>query len=174
MPARLGPPPATTLCDGVAANERGRRILVVVAGTALDWASKSAAVLALDGDSISLGTAVDLRVSRNPGIAFGLATQLPSGVVLGATILVTAGLILLAVRGELPSPAGSGLIIGGAIGNVGDRLLGGTVVDFIALSWWPSFNLADVLLTGGVALSLLASLRPGGSMDTVIGDDSSA
>ena len=92
---------------------------------------------------------------------------------LGATILVTAGLIVLAVRGELPSPTGSGLIIGGAVGNVGDRLLGGTVVDFIALSWWPSFNLADVLLTAGVVVSLLASLRPSGSMDIATTDDSS-
>lgn len=154
--------------------ESTRRILGIAAtGAILDWASKSAAVLALDCNPISIGTAVDLRVSRNPGIAFGLATQLPSGVVLGATILVTAGLMVLAVRRELPSPTGSGLIIGGAVGNIGDRLLGGTVVDFIALSWWPSFNLADVLLTGGVALSLLAPLRPSGSMDIATTDDSS-
>ena len=154
--------------------ESTRRILRIAAtGAVLDWASKSAAVLALDRDPISIGTAVDLRVSRNPGIAFGMATQLPSGVVLGATILVTAGLIVLAVRGKLPSPTGSGLIIGGAVGNVGDRLLGGTVVDFIALSWWPSFNLADVLLTAGVVVSLVASLRPSGSVDIASTDDSS-
>lgn len=159
--------------DGVATNERRRRMLVVaVAGAALDWASKSAAVVAINDDPISIGTTLDLRVSRNPGIAFGMATQLPAGVVLGATILLTIGLVVLAVRGELPSPTGSGLIIGGAIGNVGDRLLGGTVVDFIDLSWWPSFNLADVLLTVGVAVSFLASLRPP-SVVSVPSDDSS-
>lgn len=137
-----------------------RRILVIaLVGALVDWATKTAAVLAIEGAPISVGTTLDLRVSRNPGIAFGMASRLPSGVVVAATLLITAGLVLLAVRGELPSPTGSALIIGGAIGNLGDRLLGGTVVDFIDLSWWPSFNVADVLLTVGVAISLLASLR---------------
>lgn len=107
-----------------------RRILVIaLVGALVDWATKTAAVLAIEGAPISVGTTLDLRVSRNPGIAFGMASRLPSGVVVAATLLITAGLVLLAVRGELPSPTGSALIIGGAIGNLGDRLLGGTVVD---------------------------------------------
>lgn len=44
--------------------------------------------------------------------------------------------------------------------NLGDRLVGGTVVDFLDLGWWPSFNVADIAITTGVALVLLAALRP--------------
>jgi signal peptidase II len=51
------------------------------------------------------------------------------------------------------------LILGGALGNLIDRLLLGYVVDFIDLSFWPAFNIADSALTIGVALLLLQSIR---------------
>ena len=160
-------PPTEVQRRGPGLGVRRRILVIALVGALVDWGSKAAAVAAIDGAPISIGTTLDLRVSRNPGIAFGMASRLPSGVVVAATFLVTAGLVILAVRGELPSPTGAGLIIGGAIGNLGDRLLGGTVVDFIDLSWWPSFNVADVLLTLGVATSLFSSLRSSGTRPAV-------
>ena len=59
-----------------------------------------------------------------------------------------------------------GLIVGGAVGNLLDRLfrepgwLRGGVVDFIDLQWWPIFNVADIAITVGGVLLLLSSLRP--------------
>ena len=53
----------------------------------------------------------------------------------------------------------AGLVLGGAFANVVDRAVGGTVVDFVDVGWWPSFNLADVWLTVGCVLLMLLSLR---------------
>lgn len=63
--------------------------------------------------------------------------------------------------------AGYVLILGGALGNVADRIARGFVVDYLDFYWrawhWPAFNLADVSLTIGATLIVLAGLRPGGS-----------
>ncbi|HAS09045.1 MAG TPA: lipoprotein signal peptidase, partial [Acidimicrobiaceae bacterium] len=53
----------------------------------------------------------------------------------------------------------AGLLLGGAVANLVDRLIGGTVVDFLDLGWWPSFNLADVALVVGCGLLVVDSLR---------------
>lgn len=55
--------------------------------------------------------------------------------------------------------AGLGLIIGGAVGNLVDRLFRGRVVDFIDFSWWPVFNLADIAIVAGVIIILLGYAR---------------
>jgi signal peptidase II len=55
-----------------------------------------------------------------------------------------------------------GLVVGGAVGNLGDRLFrhaGGAVVDFVDLRWWPVFNVADAAITAGALLLLLGSRR---------------
>ena len=58
-------------------------------------------------------------------------------------------------------------IMGGALGNVADRIARGFVVDYLDFHWrgwhWPAFNLADISITAGAALIVLASLRPGGN-----------
>ena len=63
------------------------------------------------------------------------------------------------------TPAGLSLVLGGALGNVWDRLLRGAVVDFIDVhygSWhWPAFNVADSAITVGAALVILAAFRGG-------------
>ena len=133
--------------------------LVTAAAVLVDWASKVAMSAILDDGPKTLGALLTLRLGHNPGIAFGLGDELPSTVILGLTAAVTAALAYLLVRGLLPSPVGGGLILGGAIGNIGDRMVGGSVVDFIDLGWWPSFNLADAFLTVGVGWSMVVSLR---------------
>lgn len=115
--------------------------------------------MALDTRSIDIGGVLTLRLGHNPGIAFGLGNRLPSGVIIAVTAAVTVVLAVVAFRGLFPSPVAAGLVLGGAVGNLVDRLIGGTVVDFLDLGWWPSFNLADVAISTGVGLMLLLSFR---------------
>ena len=134
-------------------------VLVAAVAVLVDWVSKVAMSAMLDDGPMALGRLLTLRLGHNPGIAFGLGDQLPSPVVLALTAAVTTALAYSLIRGLLPSPVGGGLILGGAIGNLGDRVVGGSVVDFIDLGWWPSFNLADAFLTIGVGWSMVVSLR---------------
>ena len=77
-------------------------------------------------------------------------------------------LVSLRRNGSMLSAVGIGLVIGGAIGNVLDRLLragdgflGGAVVDFIDLQWWPVFNVADMAITVGGVILVVGSVWSG-------------
>jgi signal peptidase II len=107
---------------------------------------------------------LQLRYTTNPGGAFGLfggATWL----FVGASIAVIA-IILVASR-RPPSRAAAlalGLVLGGALGNLTDRLvrgpgLSGEVVDFIDFQVWPVFNVADSCIVVGAALLLFTGVR---------------
>jgi signal peptidase II len=106
-----------------------------------------------------------LRLVRNPGAAFGLAQG--ATVVFTVVALVVVLVILRAAR-RLRSrgwAVGFGLVLGGAVGNLTDRLfrapgpLRGHVVDFLELPHWPVFNLADSAIVTGGALIVVLSLR---------------
>jgi signal peptidase II len=107
---------------------------------------------------------LELRFTTNPGGAFGIFGDLSWLFVLISVVVV--GAIVFASR-NLPSTmsaVGLGLVLGGAIGNLTDRLvrgpaLGGEVVDFIDLQVWPVFNLADTGIVVGAAFLLLSGLR---------------
>lgn len=142
------------------ANGRGVLVASAVTALGLDIASKMAAVAWLDDGPIRLGTLLTLRLVHNAGIAFGVARGAPGPVVLGATAVVAVTVAALAWRGVLGSPLPAGLITGGALANVIDRATGGSVVDFLDVGRWPTFNMADVFLVGGIALLVL---RPGQS-----------
>ena len=82
--------------------------------------------------------------------------------------MIVVLLVSLRRTGSMLSAVGIGLVIGGAIGNVSDRLfragdgfLGGAVVDFIDLQWWPVFNVADMAVTVGGVILVLGSLLAG-------------
>ncbi|MTV27583.1 signal peptidase II [Nitriliruptoraceae bacterium ZYF776] len=134
-----------------------RGLLVVAAVTVtIDLAVKAAAVRWVTAPIELPG--VTLRVTRNPGVAFGIGADQPFVLVAAVTGLIVAILIVAAWRGQLGRAASAGLIIGGGVANLADRLAGGAVVDLFDLGWWPVFNLADVALTAGIALLLLASV----------------
>jgi len=103
---------------------------------------------------------LELTLSHNRGVAFGLAGG--AGVKL---VLVTA--LALGVIGFLfarnPQRPGMwlavGLLAGGAIGNLADRIRADAVTDFVAVGSWPPFNLADVSITFGVLLLAYFYLR---------------
>lgn len=95
-----------------------------------------------------------LTYVRNPGIAFGLAPGW-SWAVLAVSGMMLAFLVLRGPRMFSRDPAslfGLGLVAGGTVGNVVDRLRFGEVVDFIDLGVWPVFNVADVAIVCGAAL----------------------
>jgi signal peptidase II len=124
---------------------------------ALDQGSKALATSLVDrGDRIEVLPFLHLENVRNEGVAFGLGGNI-SAVLIGATIVLLVGLLVfLAARGEggwqvwLPAA----LLLGGALGNLADRVRDGAVTDFIDLPLWPTFNLADVAITAGVLLLL--------------------
>ena len=125
----------------------------------VDQLTKSWALQSLRDGPIDLFWTLRLRLTFNSGAAFSLGTGFPwLFVVLGFLVLgVLAVLVLRADLGR--GPAGSlGLVAGGAIGNLADRVLrdhDGAVVDFIDLQWWPVFNVADASICAGVVLLLL-------------------
>ena len=131
----------------------------------LDQLTKIWAVAALsDGPIDIFGEVLQFRLTRNPGAAFSLFTS--GGPVLGVLAAGVAVLIAaLLPRIELAIDRFAlALIMGGALGNLTDRIfrgdgfLDGSVVDFISPSFFPSFNVADTAITIGVVLMLWSSL----------------
>ena len=99
---------------------------------------------------------------RNSGAAFGFA---PAGanLFLIASVVVSIGLIVYVARnrGSVWTDATLGLILGGTLGNAFDRVVYGTVTDFVNFHFWPVFNVADSAISIGVVLLIAGSvLRP--------------
>jgi signal peptidase II len=150
---------------------RGRRLVLLLAAAAvvllLDVVTKVLVVARLEGEQPVelLGGQLLLRVSRNPGAAFSFAE--------GATLLFTVvAVVVIVVILRVSRRIGSagwalslGFLLGGAAGNLVDRVLRspgpgrGAVVDFIDFQVWPSFNVADSAIVVGGLLAVLLSLR---------------
>ncbi len=100
------------------------------------------------------GGLVRLDYTVNSGAAFGIL-QARGLVFILVAVIVSVG-IIISYRRVVVSPLlvriGLGLVLGGAIGNLVDRMRLGYVVDFIDLGWWPVFNLADSSIVIGVLL----------------------
>jgi signal peptidase II len=95
----------------------------------------------------------------NSGAAFGLAQQ-GTLIFTIASVAVAVGLVYYVSRNSVSVGAGAllGLIMGGTVGNGYDRLFHQTVTDFIAVHFWPVFNVADAAISTGVALLLVGYL----------------
>ncbi len=148
-------------------SRRHNLILLVVAAlvVAVDQLTKWWALEVLDDRDIDLIWTLRLNLVRNTGAAFGLGQNLDT--VIGLIALGFVAMVIWAGWGgrRLPlPPALVGMVLGGAVGNLvdravrpGDGFLGGAVVDFIDLQWWPVFNAADsAIVVGGIALVLVA------------------
>jgi len=146
-------------------------------GMYLALLTSAAAVLAVDQTTkeIALGTLddgpVDLiegvltfRLTFNSGGAFGLGRDFP-GVFLAATVIIILFILVAARRMEDRSWAVPlGLVLGGGLGNVADRVFrgeGGHVVDFIDLHFWPVFNVADSAIVVAVGIMLVLGAKAG-------------
>jgi len=95
---------------------------------------------------------------QNSGIAFGLFASATALVTVLTAIAVGWMLVFFARSGARHPvlPAALGLLIGGSVSNLVDRVRLGHVTDFIDFGWWPAFNLADSFIVIGVAILLLA------------------
>jgi signal peptidase II len=133
--------------------------LVVIA----DQVAKAAIVASMvPGERTELVLGFDLARVTNSGIAFGLLDEARDGLVLVFTCVALA-LVLTWFAFDSSRPwlwLGVGLLTGGALGNLADRIRDGAVTDFIDPPLWPAFNLADVAITLGVAVIALAALAP--------------
>ena len=107
---------------------------------------------------------LDLRYTTNSGGAFGILGSAP-WVFFTATVAVGALIVVTAWRARAPAvEVGLGLILGGAVGNLTDRILhasrpGGQVTDFIHLHHWPVFNAADSAIVVGAIVVAIAGSR---------------
>lgn len=145
----------------------GTLVLIAVCVVALDLLTKTLAVAHLDPQQPVhiIGDFFTLRLIRNSGAAFSMASGY-TWVLSIVALVVVIGIFRYSSRlRSMWWIAGLGLVLGGAMGNLGDRLfrapgpLRGHVVDFISVGWWPVFNIADSAVVCGaillVALSLL-------------------
>lgn len=123
---------------------------------ALDQLTKSLALSRLDDGPVEVFWTLRFFLASNTGFAFGTAQGY--GPWVGAVALVIAG-ILIRMKNQIEVTGGLislGLVLGGALGNLADRIFRGAgwgqgaVVDFIDLQFWPIFNLADVGIVVGV------------------------
>ena len=142
----------------------GRAALTVAVTMALDQGSKALVVDSLGrGESVDVFFGLELTNTRNTGVAFGALEG--SGTIVG--VLIGLALVLLigyfAMNSERPwlwLPVG--MLLGGALGNLVDRVREGAVIDFIDPVAWPAFNVADSAIVVGVAgLLYVAEARPG-------------
>jgi len=144
----------------------GRAAAVAAIGIMLDQVSKAIVRAEIQpGESIDLiGGAEIVRVT-NSGIAFGLLEGAGSLVLVIAAIAFAGLLGIFLASAERPGlwlPIG--LLAGGAIGNLIDRIRLGAVTDFIDPPNWPAFNLADVEITVGVVILISIYLLGGGAI----------
>lgn len=161
-----------TVTASPSATERRRpgaaRRLLIAGSVALvvvvvDQVTKSWAVHRLSHGEIHVFWKLDLELTYNTGASFGFARGWAPII---AAVAVTAVVLLLSAVRQVRSEGltvALGLVIGGALGNLTDRLVRGhhgAVVDFIALHFWPTFNVADsCIVVGAVAAALLVSQR---------------
>ena len=159
-----GPPDEAT-----AQRPRKRALLagIAVAVLLLDLLTKIWVVSELEGRRAIelLGGELFLRVSRNTGAAFSFAE---GATLVFTTVAAVVVVVIVRISGRLRSTGWAlslGLLLGGATGNLVDRLFRspgvgrGAVVDFIALGWFPSFNVADSGIVVGGLLAVLLSFR---------------
>ncbi|OZC64913.1 signal peptidase II [Rhodococcus sp. 15-725-2-2b] len=144
------------------------RLLIVIAAVILlfDLVTKILVVHYVEpGNPIEIvGDVVTLRLVRNPGAAFSMAT----GMTWLLTVVAVAVVIGVIKIGRTLRSAwwalGLGLVLGGALGNLIDRFFRapgpfqGHVVDFVSVGWWPVFNVADSSIVCGAILLVVLSL----------------
>ena len=135
---------------------------VAALAVALDQATKTWAVTTLDDGAIDVVWTLRFNLTFNSGLSFGQGRGLTGYITILAVLLV-GGLVWWSRNvTSAPMATAVGLLLGGACGNLADRLFrahDGAVVDFIDLQWWPVFNVADIAVFSGAALLVLATLR---------------
>jgi signal peptidase II len=141
-----------------------RLLAVASLVVAADQLTKQLALDRLNDGPIHLINGVlSLHLAFNPGGAFGFGQNAPLFFLLASLAIIVFIVIWIGRSAETGFVVPLGLVLGGGMGNVIDRLFrgyDGQVVDFIDLHVWPVFNLADSAIVIGVILIALSGLRP--------------
>lgn len=135
---------------------------IALAAAAADQATKQivSSTLAL-GDEVEVAGPLTIHHVENSGIAFGFFSSATALVILLTALAVGWMLFFFARSGRRHPvlPASLGLVIGGSVSNLVDRVRLGHVTDFLDLRFWPAFNLADTFIVLGVGILFAALLR---------------
>jgi signal peptidase II len=161
-PGGSGVPPETEPARRSPAGPLAVAATVVI----VDQLTKVWAVSALsDGPVHLIGSLLQLRLTRNPGGAFSLLTNLTPVLAVLAVVMVAYIVRTTRRTADIVMAYSLALVLGGAVGNLVDRLvrspgfLRGEVVDFIKVPHWPTFNVADSAITVGVILIAIRGWR---------------
>ena len=141
-------------------------VAIAIAVIVVDQLTKHWAVTSLGTDrEIDLFWTLRLNLAFNNGMAFGQGQGFGPFIAVIATLVIVYLLVSLRTESSRMSTIGMGLLIGGAAGNLIDRLLRGddgvlqgAVVDFIDFQWFPIFNVADMAVNVGAGLLILNSI----------------
>ncbi len=143
-------------------------LISLIAATLLaDQLTKAAALSLLSqGTAVPVLPSFNLTLGFNEGASFGMMGGFMAGkplLMAALTGALTLAFAVMAFRAQHPlERIGYGLVVGGALGNIIDRLRQGAVTDFLDFYWrdwhWPTFNVADIAITLGAVLILAASL----------------
>jgi signal peptidase II len=142
-------------------------ISLIVAAVVADQLTKTAALSLLSqGTAVPVLPGFNLSLGFNTGASFGMMGGFMAGkplLMAALTGALTIAFAVMAFRAQHAlERAGFALVVGGALGNIIDRLRQGAVTDFLDLYWrdwhWPTFNVADIAITLGAVLILAASL----------------
>jgi signal peptidase II len=143
-------------------------ILIAALVVCLDQVAKHWAVNELSGrDPIEVFWTLQFNLAFNSGMAFSRASGFGPVIAVLATLVIVWLLASLRGGNTRLGALGMGLVIGGAAGNLVDRLfrgdawLRGSVVDFIDFQWFPIFNIADMAINVGAALLVLNAVLVG-------------
>ncbi len=138
-----------------------RAAVVLVAVLATDQLVKALVTDGLlRGEQRDLLGPIKLVNTRNTGVAFGQLQD--GGILVSLVIAVALGALLVYFARHASTPLiwlPTGMLLGGALGNIVDRVREGAVIDYLKLPHWPAFNVADAAITVGVVILLVVVER---------------
>jgi signal peptidase II len=139
-----------------------RAVLLAAGVVALDQATKAIVRATIErGAENSVLPGISLVNARNRGVAFGLFENGGAVVAVVTAVALIALLAFFAANRRRPLAwLPTGLLIGGAVGNLIDRARGDGVTDFVKLPAWPAFNVADMAITFGVVALVYVLEKP--------------
>jgi len=130
---------------------------IITAVIFLDQLTKYLITTFLDKEMI-ITSFFSLFLTKNTGISFGMLQGVPWLPTMIAMLVVAITPILYhKIPKHWPLQIGISLVVGGAAGNLIDRILFGAVIDFLAFSFWPAFNIADTAIVSGGIIVLIAN-----------------
>ncbi len=155
----LEPTPGAQRSLAAGAAQWAALAVVALAAVVADQLTKYLVVGTLElGDSVKIAGPLSIHHVRNTGIAFGLFSDATGVVIVLTTVAISALVVFFARSGRRHPllPVAVGLVLGGSLSNLVDRLRLGHVTDFLDFDYWPAFNLADTFIVVGVGLLFLS------------------